>query len=168
MHLGTIKRYDSSLREGGKDYPVKAHTMIGVKRLDNIQHLAQDIFRRKIAGDFIEAGVWRGGAVIFMRAVLKAYGVKDRCVWVADSFEGLPPPDAIKYPVDAKSTPYLYKVPYLAVSLEEVKGNFQRYGLLDGQVRFLKGWFKDTLPNAKLRKHKRPANGRIRISDCGI
>jgi hypothetical protein len=38
----------------------------------------------------------------------------------------------------------------LAVGLEEVKRNFPAYGLLDGQVRFLKGWFKDTLPTAPI------------------
>jgi len=36
----------------------------------------------------IETGVWRGGATIFMRAILKAHGVTDRTVWVADPFEG--------------------------------------------------------------------------------
>lgn len=40
----------------------------------------------------------------------------------------------------------------LAVSLEEVQGNFERYSLLDQQVRFLKGWFKDTLPSAPIDK----------------
>jgi hypothetical protein len=32
--------------------------------------------------------------------------------------------------------------------LEEVQGNFRAYGMLDDQVKFLKGWFKDTLPTA--------------------
>ena len=36
------------------------------------------------------------------------------------------------------------------MSLEDVQANFVRYGLLDEQVRFLKGWFKDTLPNAPI------------------
>ena len=38
----------------------------------------------------------------------------------------------------------------LAVPQSEVKANFDRYGLLDEQVRFLKGWFKDTLPTAPI------------------
>jgi len=53
----------------------------------------EDVIARGVPGDFIETGVWRGGACIFMRAILKAYGVTDRTVWVADSFEGVPPPD---------------------------------------------------------------------------
>jgi O-methyltransferase len=31
-----------------------------------------------------------------------------------------------------------------------VQANFARYGLLDGQVRFLPGWFRDTLPCAPI------------------
>ena len=84
-----------------------------------------------------------------MRAVLKAYGEADRNVWVADSFQGLPPPDPERYPADAGDT-HWQQAHRLAVPLEEVKSNFRRYGLLDGQVRFLVGWFRDTLPSAPI------------------
>jgi hypothetical protein len=79
-----------------------------------------------------------------MTAILKAYNITDRRVFVADSFDGLPIPNSEKYPKDADSL--LYKTRGLAVSLEEVQSNFRRYGILDEQVCFLKGWFKDTLP----------------------
>jgi O-methyltransferase len=46
----------------------------------------------------------------------------------------------------------LHKARELAVSLEQVKANFDRYGLLDDQVRFLKGWFRDTLPVAPIER----------------
>jgi hypothetical protein len=134
----------------GRIWPIVAHTMIGLKRLDNLQFCIEEVISNGVTGDLIETGVWRGGATIFMRAVLKAYGVSDRCVWVADSFEGLPPPDTGKYPYDAGDT--LYKARELVVSLEEVKTNFERYGLLDDQVRFLKGWFRDTLPVAPIQR----------------
>ena len=101
-------------------------------------------------GDLIETGVWRGGATIFMRAILKARGVTDRLVWVADSFAGLPPPDTARYPQDEGIT--LHQFPQLAVPLERVQDNFRRYGLLDEQVRFLKGWFRDTLPTAPIER----------------
>jgi hypothetical protein len=129
-------------------YPERAHTMIGLARLENIQTLVEDIIARGIPGDLIEAGAWRGGATIFMRAVLEANGVTDRTVWVADSFEGMPPPNPEEYPADEGLD--LSGIDDLAVSHEEVASNFERYGLLDEQVRFLKGWFKDTLPTAPI------------------
>lgn len=124
------------------------HTMASFKRLDNVQFCVEDVLTRGVPGDFIETGVWRGGVPILIRAILAAYGVADRTVWVADSFEGLPPPDPERYPSDVGLD--FSNVPELAVSLERVRSHFDRYGLLDEQVRFLKGWFKDTLPNAPM------------------
>jgi hypothetical protein len=130
-----------------------AVSMMPLARFENIKGCIESILRERVPGDLIETGVWRGGATIFMRAVLKAYGVTDRLVWVADSFEGLPAPDAAQFPLEAKaqSGPVIQKAYHnLAVDLDEVKRNFVAYGLLDDQVKFLKGWFKDTLPAAPI------------------
>lgn len=135
-------------RQDGRDWPLEAETMVGLKRLDNLQHCVTSVIRDGVPGDLIETGVWRGGSSIFMRAVLKAYGDRSRKVWLADSFRGLPQPDPARYPVDHGDTLWIYKE--LAISLEEVKANFFRYGLLDEQVVFLPGWFRDTLPAAPI------------------
>lgn len=141
---------ETRLKGGDWPPPPFAYTMIGMRRLDNLQTCIEDVIENNIPGDLIETGVWRGGATIFMRAVLKAYGITERCVWAADSFEGLPAPNPVKYPADEDDT--FYQVEAFKVSLEEVRANFARYGLLDEQVRFLKGWFKDTLPDAPISK----------------
>jgi O-methyltransferase len=129
-----------------------AETMIGLRRLDNIQQLALEVLRAGVPGDLVETGVWRGGATIFMRGILAAYGDAERAVWAADSFEGLPTPDVKQYPADDHA--WLWQdgqwFDNLRVSLEDVRANFERYGLLDERVRFLPGWFKDTLPEAKI------------------
>lgn len=130
-------------RTNGQDWPLVAHTMIGLKRLNNIHYCLEQIIENNIPGDCIETGVWRGGATILMRAILKAHGIEDRRVWVADSFEGLPPPSPL-FPVDAGSN--LHQIKVLAVSLEEVQANFAKYGLLDEKVIFVKGFFAQTLP----------------------
>ncbi|CUH89609.1 Macrocin O-methyltransferase [Phaeobacter sp. CECT 5382] len=140
----TGKKYHVALRENGKDWPSKAHTMIGAKRLRNTREMAEAAIKEGIPGDFIETGVWRGGASIMMRAVCKAYGDTSRQVYVADSFEGLPPADPTNFPADTGDVHDTYEE--LAVSQEQVSANFASYGLLDDQVKFLKGWFKDTLP----------------------
>ena len=144
------RSYDPALRAEGRDWPwpYHAHTMVGTKRLENIQCCVSQALRDGVPGDLIETGVWRGGSAIFMRAVLEAYGVTDRTVWVADSFRGLPVPDVELYPADEGADYHLY--PELAVPLAEVRENFDRYGLLDRQVRFLEGWFRETLPTAPI------------------
>ena len=124
-----------------------SHTMIGIKRLNNIQYCIETVLNEKVQGDLIETGVWRGGATIFMRGVLAAYDVSDRSVWVADSFQGVPPPS---YPQDAGFDISARVLPVLAVSQQAVAELFERYGLLDDQVKFLSGWFKDTLPAAPI------------------
>lgn len=146
---GDQQPYDPALRDEGRDWPQFAHTMIGRKRLDHL-HECLDIIRNEtIPGDVIETGVWRGGASIFMRGYMKAYD-QTRIVWAADSFSGLPEPDAERYPQDAGDQHHA--APELAVSLEDVKENFSRYGLLDDGVRFLPGWFEDTLPDAPIKQ----------------
>lgn len=122
-------------------------TMIGRKRLEFVEQCIRDVVAHGVPGDVIETGVWRGGTTIFMRGLLRGLGVTDRKVYVADSFEGVPPPDPGKYPADAGIT--LHEWENLAIGLDEVRGNFERYGLLDDQVEFLKGWFRDTLPGLK-------------------
>ena len=135
--------YDPQRRNQGSDWPAQAHTMVGAIRLRHLRGCVERVLSDGVPGDFIETGVWRGGASILMRAVLAAYGVEDRLVWLADSFRGIPPPNPEKYPADAGLNFHEYSV--FAVSLDEVKANFRAYGLLDDCVRFVEGWFADTL-----------------------
>ena len=143
-------RYQPAVREQGHDWPSEADTMIGLKRLDNLHECIINVLRDGVPGDLIETGVWRGGATIFMRGALKAYGETSRTVWVADSFQGVARPNAEQYPADYGDTLWTYSE--LAVSLETVKANFTKYGLLDDQVKFLPGWFRDTLPGAPIHR----------------
>jgi O-methyltransferase len=131
-------------RAEGRDWPRYAQTMVGLERMRNVRGCVETALAEQVPGDLIEAGAWRGGVGILMRGILKAYGVSDRLVWIADSFQGLPAPDPGGHPVDGARLPA--ELEFLAVPVEEVRENFQRYGLLDDQVRFVEGWFRDTLP----------------------
>ncbi|WP_426960170.1 TylF/MycF/NovP-related O-methyltransferase [Muricoccus radiodurans] len=145
-HAGLASAQVRELREVGADWPPRAHTMIGLRRLENIQSCVEAVLRDGIPGDLLEAGVWRGGASIFMRGILAAYSDMTRQVWLADSFQGLPPPDAERYPADRDFD--LSTMDQLAISRSEVEANFRAYALLDERVRFLEGFFADTLPSA--------------------
>jgi len=147
--LGTLLPFDEQARLQGRDIPEVAHTMIGLKRLRHLRVLAEQCLSDGVDGDFVETGVWRGGACILLAGVLKVHGDSSRHVVAADSFEGLPPPDP-RYAKDALSTFDFHLRPELSVTLEAVQSNFARYDLLSDRVVFLKGFFRDTLPNYPL------------------
>ena len=149
LMLVASRPFDQQKRDLGLDWPTDAETMIGMQRLTSLQHCVETVLADDIPGDLVECGVWRGGASILMRAVLAAYGDETRSVWLADSFEGLPPGDGANYPADEGLWLDRF-ADTLAVSETEVRANFQRYGLLDDHVRFLPGWFKDTLQDAPI------------------
>lgn len=133
--------------EGKGLYPTDAtKTMIGLRALNNIEYCINDINKNKIEGDFIEAGVWRGGATIFMKALSDIFGM-NRTVFVADAFENI-------FPVDSYTDECWHDSYFdpLSVSLDVVKNNFRKYNVLDDNVKFLKGWFKDTLDTPDIKK----------------
>jgi len=143
------------IRAGGVDWPLTGLTMVGLKRLDDLQGCVESVVRDGVEGDLIEAGAWRGGASILMRATLDSLGADDRTVWVADSFQGFSPPDPDGVPEEAKwddaKLDDLSRVDFLAAPLEEVREHFARFGLEDG-VRFVPGFFAETMPGLRGRR----------------
>jgi O-methyltransferase len=150
VQLAHARRGNYHRRMDGEDFSDVAHSMLSLARLDNVQYCVERVLEDGIPGDLIETGVMRGGTVILMRAILRAHGVSDRCVWAADSFEGLPAPNVERYPEDTGAAWHLR--PLTEVAVEYVQRNFERYGLLDSQVKFLRGWFRDTLHTAPVRQ----------------
>ena len=138
-------------RTGEKWHPY-ADTMIGVQRLDNVHELASRVIEAGVPGDLVEAGVWRGGVLALMRAILRAQNQSDRHVWGFDSFKGLPDPDLERYPQDAQMDRDANYLPHIGVTKEDVERNIRKYGLLDEGITLVEGWFKDTLPNANVEK----------------
>ena len=120
------------MRTAGLDWPLQGLTMVGLDRLDDLQRCVESVVADGIEGDLIEAGSWRGGASILMRATLDTLG-ESRTVWVADSFAG--------FPADSSLEDY----DFLAAPLEEVQASFERLGVAEG-VRFVPGFFEATLP----------------------
>jgi O-methyltransferase len=127
------------LRAAGMDWPLQGLTMTGLPRLDDLQGCVESVVREGVEGDLIEAGAWRGGASILMRATLDSLGAADRTVLVADSFQGFPKGQEQDEHTD------LSGFDFLSVPLDEVRASFARLGLDQG-VRFVEGFFEDTLP----------------------
>jgi hypothetical protein len=135
--------FDESLRDGGRDWTFAGDTMTGRKRLDNVHALLKDVIENKVAGDYIETGVWRGGSSVLAKAVLETLDPNsNRISYVCDSFSGLPPGEKKL----AKGDVGWDNIPYLEVPSDVVANNFIKYGLLDSNVIFAKGFFNDTMP----------------------
>ncbi len=149
LHLELVKRVTCSKQDyiqsthAANTRNEEAETMLGIKQLDQMQSAIIDVVNNKVAGDVLEAGVWRGGMTIFMRGVLQALNEESKNVWVVDSFEGLPEPEK-------GFDSFGWAKGNMSVSLEDVKSNFRRFGLLDGSVKFLKGYFQDSLPKSSI------------------
>ncbi|MFI5121705.1 MAG: TylF/MycF/NovP-related O-methyltransferase [Vicinamibacteria bacterium] len=133
-------------RAVGKDWPLHGLTMTGLTRLDDLQACVESVVADGVAGDLIEAGVWRGGASMLMRATLDTLGEAERCVWLADSFQGFPVPDPEGFPADVGLD--LSPHEFLSVSVEEVRSYFARLGL-DHDLRFVPGFFHETMPRLR-------------------
>lgn len=118
-------------------------TMVPPKVLDNVENAILDCVENNVDGDFVETGVWKGGCSILAYNMYKQLNLNKK-VYLYDSFEGLPKPDPTKYPVDKGDDHWT--LPELSISLEDVKENFKKFGELDENVIFIKGWFRDTIP----------------------
>ena len=148
---GTLNAFalNNERRAGGKDWAYAGDTMTGLKRLDNVYELLKQVTNNGIKGDYIETGVWRGGSSVFAKAVISAMELdKDpdaprRVSYVCDSFRGLPPGDRALDKDDVKKWA---NVPYLEIPAEIVANNFIKYGLLDSNVVFARGFFNETMP----------------------
>lgn len=137
---------DRLARAIGRDWPADAETMVGVHRLRHLAACVAQVVADGVPGDLLEAGVWRGGSCMVMRAVLRAMGNESRQVWAADSYQGFPEQDFTLAASAPATDTAAYRFPLINVGLPLVRRNFERFGLLDDRVRFVPGWFHETLP----------------------
>jgi O-methyltransferase len=133
------------LRSAGMDWPLQGLTMVGLGRLDDLQACVETVVADGVPGDVIEAGSWRGGASMLMRATLDTLG-DARSVVVADSFQGFPEHEAR----DAGDSD-LSAFAFLVAPLDDVRESFARLGLEHG-AELVPGFFADTLPSLSSRR----------------
>jgi len=129
----------------GHSVPEEGHSVMRLGSLTHIQFIVEDVLTQGIPGDLLEAGCYRGGNSVLMRALLEDDDSGQRIVWVADSFQGIPLPISEKGKrVDETRN---WKSRY-NVSQHFVESVFRRYGYLDQKTKFLPGFFNETLPSS--------------------
>ena len=142
-----------SLRMIGFDWPYNALSMAGLLRLDDLEQCVKTIVSEHVEGDLLEAGVWRGGAALLMRAALAAYGGdQQRTVVLADSFQGFTRSNETNRMIAGTDANGLEQIlrdyDFLAVSRPEVELILARLGYKEG-FEFIEGFFEDTMPSLK-------------------
>lgn len=148
-----IGRFDLDDRLDALLSKVRPFTMVADAKLVDLARQVVAVLAMNIPGDFVECGVWRGGAAFLIADILRQAGVTGRKVWLFDSFEGLPAPEAIdgqaalEYARDTHSPRYRNNC---QVSLEDVQDVAARLGLTP-HTEFVKGWFEHTLPACRNR-----------------
>jgi Macrocin-O-methyltransferase (TylF) len=140
-----ITPYNEQTRVLGQDWPVIGYSMCGLVRTQLLRTMMEIVIAENIEGDFLEAGVWRGGQSIFAKLLWNWYGQSHRRVLLCDSFEGLP----------LASTKHdgndWHEMTYLAVSLGDVQAAFKLFGItLDDTIVFFKGFFQESLPKLRM------------------
>ena len=130
----------------------------GYRRLTTIEHLLEAIISRRVPGDLVEAGVFKGGVGILMQAILRKHKLDQiRRVWNFDSFNGYPHVNVSRYPQDEEWKDVWFEEKFwdqgfINTSLKQVKDNFATHGMLNGNVHFVQGWFAHTLPRAEVNR----------------
>lgn len=118
------------------------YTMVGLRRLDNLENCINDVVKNNIEGAIVETGVWKGGAMIFANACIRELK-EDRNIYVCDIFDGTFPKPLQECDEWTEKNDFSP----LSISLDTVKYNFMEFSLLTPNVVFKEGWFSDTLPS---------------------
>lgn len=127
--------------------------MVSNARLRNVYDVARLLEDRRVLGAFVECGVWRGGSAAVMAAVTAKAG-SGRSVWLLDSFEGLPEPteldggEATAY-AGQRNSGKLQPIEQLVAPIDDVREVMRKVGIDERALVFRKGWFQDTLPQAR-------------------
>ncbi len=134
---------------------VRQYSMTSVERMYAVYKTIEYLEKASIPGAIVECGVWRGGSMMVALATLKALGQTDRDIYLFDTFEGLPEPDAevdvdmfgnkaidgwIPQSRGKKMSNWAY------ASLEDVKTNIASVGYPIEKIHFVKGMVEDTVP----------------------
>lgn len=124
------------------------YSMGAKNEIDLMEECIKTIVNEKIEGDIIEAGVWKGGMGMWIQNLLNYYNDK-RTLWLFDTYGKFP---ESSYDKDRKIHPiteYLFSEKY---NINDVKINFEKFNLLDNNIKFIIGEFKNTIPITDISK----------------
>ena len=122
-------------------YLVKTTTTEGLYAL---YKAVEYIVYRKIPGDVVECGVWKGGGAMLIARTLLKFGETQRKLYLYDTFAGMTEPTAEDTAIpNGSSALERWRTDRFsdwgAISLEEVQENLRRTGYPEEGLIFAKG-----------------------------
>ena len=113
---------------------------------------------KKIPGDYVECGVWKGGNIMLLKKFLETEDEYHRNIYAYDTFEGMTNPDKNDFEIadNIFATKLLEKDKdkktnvWGVCSLEEVKENISKHAKNLNNINFIKGPVENTLNEKKI------------------
>jgi hypothetical protein len=119
----------------------KPYSLLQIPCFYNIYRSIRYIAQRNIPGDFVECGVFLGGASIFAALARDHFGIPDRKVWMYDTFEGFPEGTQEFSTLKGRVT----KGPQFENFLKDVHENIEHCGVRHGSYELIQGLVENTL-----------------------
>ncbi|MCF8253152.1 MAG: TylF/MycF family methyltransferase [Bacteroidia bacterium] len=143
-----INEYDFDVFLNYKKVDVLLHS----QDLTHIENLCNYINSKKIIGDIVECGVWKGGSAILLRSLLdETWKSMNRKMWLADFFgTGF---DFDQENMQQKELTTFNKASEFKINppqINEVKNFLCDFGILDETTNFLIGNINKTLHKAQI------------------
>jgi len=127
--------------------------MTSIERMYAVYQAVHHVHAAKIPGDVVECGVWRGGSSMLAALALDSLGERERCIWLYDTFEGMPPPAEVDRSVFGQPAAALLRQTDAAgertravAALDEVEANLASTGYPRDRLHFVDGMVEDTIP----------------------
>lgn len=129
------------------------YTMTSIERVYGLYQAVKYIVDRKIEGDFVECGVWRGGSAMTMALTLQLMGDTTRKIYLYDTFKGMSEPNARDVSITNKVASAAWKIhqkedhnDWCYSSLEDTKANVSLTAYPQENLIFIEGQVEDTIP----------------------
>lgn len=135
---------------------IQDYSMTPKIRIFNLLQSLRYIKQKKIIGDYVECGVWKGGSILLFKKFIENEDKESKKkIYAFDTFEGMTRPSNEDYDLDSniKAAELLNndksKISNLwgVCSLEEVKSNLKRNLKNINNIFFIKGNVEKTLMN---------------------
>ena len=132
---------------------VQPYTMTSVERILAAIRAVDAIVDKGIEGAIVECGVWRGGSMMAMALALLRRGVRDRSLYLYDTFTGMTPPTARDVQFDGAPAVTLLANSsrdahvWAIAALDDVRRNLESTGYPPERMHFVVGPVEVTIPH---------------------